>query len=76
MRAEASGGLRTTRRTVADVDAAIEAVGYTLITSQTLYRSALAALEGAPQERLEAIRARIGSTNGLVNLDDLLGEGG
>ena len=55
---------------------ASEAVGYTLITSQTLYRSALAALEGAPQERLEAIRARIGSTNGLVNLDDLLGEGG
>ncbi len=51
---------------------ASEAVGYALITSQTLYRCALAALNGAPQERLEEIRARIASTNGLVNLDDLL----
>lgn len=51
---------------------ASEAVGYALITSQTLYRCALAALNGAPQERLEEMRARIASTNGLVNLDDLL----
>jgi hypothetical protein len=47
-------------------------MGYALITTQTLYRCALAALNGAPQERLEEIRARIASTNGLVDLDDLL----
>lgn len=55
---------------------ASESVGYALLTSRSLYRCALAALEGAPHERLEAIRARIASTDGLVELDDLLGEGG
>lgn len=55
---------------------AAESVGYALLPSRLLYRCALAALEGAPQERLEAIRARIASTNGLVDMDGLLGAGG
>ncbi|MBM4410508.1 MAG: hypothetical protein FJ037_04140 [Chloroflexi bacterium] len=54
---------------------AAESVGYALLPSRLLYRCALAALEGAPQKRLEAMRARIASTDGLVELDDLLGEG-
>ncbi len=51
---------------------ASEAMGYAIITSRTLYRCALAALNGAPQERLEEMRARIASTNGIVEMDDLL----
>ncbi|TAJ18108.1 MAG: hypothetical protein EPO65_09660 [Dehalococcoidia bacterium] len=60
-------------REIADsLRVASEAVGYALLPSRVLYRCALAALEGAPQERLEAMRARIASTNGIVDLDDLL----
>jgi len=73
-------GQRLTRpdertREVADaLRVAAESVGYALLPSRLLYRCALAALEGAPQERLEAMRQRIASTNGLVDLEDLLGE--
>ena len=63
-----------TREIAESLRVASEAVGYALLPSRTLYRCALAALNGAPQERLEAIRARIASTDGLVELDDLLGE--
>ncbi len=74
-----ANGQRTTKpeerkREIADsLRVASEAVGYALITGQTLFAAVIAALHGASDETLTAIRERIATTNGLVTLDDLLG---
>ena len=52
---------------------ASEAVGYALITTAQLYRAAVAALSGAPDEQKAEMRRRLISTNGVVSFDDLLG---
>ena len=51
---------------------AAESTGYALLTSRWLFVAAVAALEGMPPETLVAIRRRLMSTNGLVELHDLL----
>jgi hypothetical protein len=45
---------------------------FALITAPELFYTASAALEGLPAETLSAIRRRILSTDGLVELDDLV----
>ena len=54
---------------------AAEATSYALLPAPDLFRAARAALAGADDETLAAIRARIAETDGLVDLADLLGEG-
>ncbi len=54
---------------------AAEATSYALLPAPELFSAARAALAGADDDTLAAIRARIAETNGLVDLSDLLGEG-
>ena len=54
---------------------AAEATSYALLPAPDLFRAARAALAGADDETLAAIRTRIAETDGLVDLADLLGEG-
>lgn len=54
---------------------AAEATSYALLPAPELFNAARAALAGADDETLAALRARIAGTNGLVDLSDLLGEG-
>jgi hypothetical protein len=74
-----ANGQRTTRpaerkREIADsLRVASEAVGYALVTGHTLFEAVIAALEGASDETIEAVRQRLATTNGVVTLDDLLG---
>lgn len=54
-----------------------EALGYAVLTADTLFRAAVAALDGAATETLASARRRIVETDGVVELDDLWGnEGG
>lgn len=52
---------------------AAESVGYALVRTHDLFRAAIAALEGADAATIAAIRGRLAGTNGVVNLDDLIG---
>ncbi|MXW23161.1 MAG: hypothetical protein F4Z96_00485 [Chloroflexi bacterium] len=54
---------------------AAEATSYALLPAPELFNAARAALAGADEDTLAAVRARIASANGLVDLSDLLGEG-
>jgi hypothetical protein len=54
---------------------AAEAMRYALITAPELFFTASAALDGLPAEALAKIRLRILTTDGLVELDDLVAEG-
>lgn len=54
------------------VRVAAEAQGYAILTASDLFRVAYAARAGLPEERLAQARERIASTNGVVELDDLL----
>ena len=53
---------------------AAEATSYALLPAPELFRAARAALAGADDQTLAAIRTRIAETDGLVDLADLLGE--
>ncbi len=54
-----------------------EALGYAVLTADSLYRATVAALDGAAGETLATARRRIVETDGVVELDDLWGaEGG
>jgi hypothetical protein len=52
---------------------AAESVGYALVRTHDLFRAAIAALEGADAATITAVRERLASTNGVVDLDDLIG---
>jgi hypothetical protein len=54
---------------------AAEATSYALLPAPDLFRAARAALAGADDDTLAAIRTRVAETDGLVELSDLLGEG-
>ena len=54
---------------------AAEATSYALLPAPELFQAARAALAGADEETLAALRARLLETDGLVTLADLLGEG-
>ena len=54
---------------------AAEATSYALLPAPDLFRAARAALAGADDATLAALRERIAATDGLVDLSDLLGEG-
>ena len=54
---------------------ASEATRYALITAPELFMTASAALDGLPAEALANIRLRMMTTDGLVQLDDLVAAG-
>ncbi|MCA9855761.1 MAG: hypothetical protein KC458_00620 [Dehalococcoidia bacterium] len=54
------------------VRVAAEGQGYAILTASDLFRVAYAARAGLPEDRLAQARERIASTNGVVELDDLL----
>jgi hypothetical protein len=53
---------------------AAESVGYALVQASDLFAGAVAALEGADAEKLATFRERLATTNGLVDVSDLLEE--
>jgi hypothetical protein len=52
---------------------AAESVGFALVHTHDLFRAAIAALEGADPTTIGAVRERLATTNGVVDLDDLIG---
>lgn len=52
---------------------AAESVGFALVLTEHLFAGAVAALEGADATTLSTIRERLATTNGVVDLSDLLG---
>ena len=52
---------------------AAESVGFALVRTGDLFRAAVVALEGAEAATVAAVRERLATTDGVVDLDDLIG---